>query len=161
MILQQSNWRVRAACRDVDPDQLFVQGADQRRAKVVCLACPVRTECLAEALDRRVEFGVWGGMTERERRALLRRRPEVPSWWELLDAARRQHQALDHDDELGPCGLVGAADDVDGGVDGAVVGRLDRAAGVGAVTGAVTGAGRAGAVAGHAGDGITAALRAR
>jgi WhiB family redox-sensing transcriptional regulator len=36
-----------------------------------------------------MEFGVWGGMTERERRALLRRRPDVTSWRELLDAARR------------------------------------------------------------------------
>jgi WhiB family redox-sensing transcriptional regulator len=51
----------------------------------------VRTECLADALDNRVEFGVWGGMTERERRALLRRRPGIKSWRGLLDAARREH----------------------------------------------------------------------
>ena len=37
-------------------------------------------ECLAEALDNRTEFGVWGGMTERERRALLRKRPDISSW---------------------------------------------------------------------------------
>ena len=37
-------------------------------------------ECLAEALDNRTEFGVWGGMTERERRALLKRRPDITSW---------------------------------------------------------------------------------
>ena len=61
------------------------------KAKLVCVACPVRTECLAEALDNRIEFGVWGGMTERERRALLRRRPDVTSWRELLEDARRQH----------------------------------------------------------------------
>jgi WhiB family redox-sensing transcriptional regulator len=53
------------------------------------MGCPVRTECLADALDHRVEFGVWGGMTERERRALLRRRPDVMSWRSLLDAAKR------------------------------------------------------------------------
>jgi WhiB family redox-sensing transcriptional regulator len=47
---------------------------------------------LAEALDNRIEFGVWGGMTERERRALLRRRPDVDSWRELLDEARRTYQ---------------------------------------------------------------------
>ena len=41
------------------------------------MGCVVRTECLADALDNRVEFGVWGGMTERERRALLKRRPNV------------------------------------------------------------------------------------
>jgi len=42
---------------------------------------------LSDALDNRVEFGVWGGMTERERRALLRRRPEVESWYEHLIVA--------------------------------------------------------------------------
>ena len=46
----------------------------------MCTGCPVRLECLADALDNRMDFGVWGGMTERERRALLRRRPEVRSW---------------------------------------------------------------------------------
>ena len=64
----------------LDPDSLFVQGAAQNRAKPICVGCPVRTECLADALDNRIEFGVWGGMTERERRALLRRRPNVTSW---------------------------------------------------------------------------------
>lgn len=87
----QADWRTVAKCRDADPDVLFVQGAEQHRAKRVCMGCPVRTECLAEALDNRVEFGVWGGMTERERRALLRRRTEVTDWWRLLESARRQH----------------------------------------------------------------------
>jgi WhiB family redox-sensing transcriptional regulator len=87
-----AKWGSRAACRQADPDSLFVQGAAQNRAKNVCLGCPVRTECLADALDNRVEFGVWGGMTERERRALLRRRPEVKSWSRLLEAARRRHE---------------------------------------------------------------------
>lgn len=72
----------------MDPDELFVQGAAQNRAKVVCATCPVRTECLADALDNRVEYGVWGGMTERERRALLRKRPEVDSWRQVLEEAR-------------------------------------------------------------------------
>lgn len=72
----------------MDPDELFVQGAAQNRAKVVCATCPVRTECLADALDNKVEYGVWGGMTERERRALLRRRPEVRSWRQVLEAKR-------------------------------------------------------------------------
>ncbi|ACU34205.1 MULTISPECIES: WhiB family transcriptional regulator [Actinosynnema] len=88
---QQGDWRIKAACRDGEPDQLFVRGAEQRKVKVVCLGCPVRTECLAEALDNRIEFGVWGGMTERERRALLKRRPDVTSWLELLDSARTDH----------------------------------------------------------------------
>jgi WhiB family redox-sensing transcriptional regulator len=60
------SWRV----HDRNPDALFVQGAAQHRAKICAVFCDVRTECLAEALDSKVEFGVWGGMTERERRAI-------------------------------------------------------------------------------------------
>ena len=87
-----NEWSSRGACRTADPDALFVQGAAQNRAKAVCLGCPVRTECLADALDHRIEFGVWGGMTERERRALLRRRPNVQSWRRLLETARAEQQ---------------------------------------------------------------------
>jgi WhiB family redox-sensing transcriptional regulator len=87
-----AEWSAQAACRASDPDTLFVQGAAQNRAKAICMGCVVRTECLADALDNRVEFGVWGGMTERERRALLRRRPDVTSWRELLENARGQYE---------------------------------------------------------------------
>jgi len=83
-----SAWAAQAACRTSDPDTLFVQGAAQNRAKAICSGCVVRTDCLADALDNRVEFGVWGGMTERERRALLRRRPNVFSWRNLLQTAQ-------------------------------------------------------------------------
>jgi len=84
-------WGEAAKCRNSDPDALFVQGAQQHEAKRLCRACPVRTECLAEALDERIEFGVWGGTTERERRALLRCRPNVVSWRDLLETAREEH----------------------------------------------------------------------
>ncbi len=87
-------WAERGACRDVDPDSLFVPGAAQHRAKRVCASCPVRMECLTEALDNRMEFGIWGGMTERERRSLLRRRPDVVSWRPLLDASAVRSAAL-------------------------------------------------------------------
>ena len=87
-----ADWTARAACKGTDPDELFVQGAAQNRAKLICRGCPVRTECLADALDNRIEFGVWGGMTERERRALLRRRPDVISWRELLESARNHYE---------------------------------------------------------------------
>lgn len=90
--VEVADWRHRGACRTHDPDRLFVTGAAQRQAKIVCRGCPVRLRCLAEALDRRIEFGVWGGMTERERRALLHRRPDVRNWAELLEGAA-QHQA--------------------------------------------------------------------
>lgn len=86
------HWAGQAACRGSDPDALFVQGAAQNRAKAICMGCQVRTECLADALDNRVEFGVWGGMTERERRALLRRRPNVTSWRRLLETAQSEFE---------------------------------------------------------------------
>lgn len=85
------DWAAQGSCRTGDPDVLFVQGAEQNRAKAMCMGCPVRTECLADALDNRVEFGVWGGMTERERRALLKKRPNVTSWRRLLEQARAEH----------------------------------------------------------------------
>jgi WhiB family redox-sensing transcriptional regulator len=87
------DWSSKAACNEARPDELFVRGAAQHRAKLLCSGCPVRTECLAEALDGRVEWGVWGGMTERERRALLRRRPNVTSWRRLLRTAMEDHRA--------------------------------------------------------------------
>ena len=87
-----NDWAAHAACRTTDPDTLFVQGAAQNRVKAICLGCTVRTECLADALDNGVEFGVWGGMTERERRALLRRRPNVTSWRLLLEAAHGEFE---------------------------------------------------------------------
>ncbi|MDP9442832.1 MAG: WhiB family transcriptional regulator [Actinomycetota bacterium] len=87
------DWTTQAACKSGKPDELFVRGAAQNQAKQICQACPVRTECLAEALDNNMEWGVWGGLTERERRALLRRRPNVTSWRTLLEAAQAEHAA--------------------------------------------------------------------
>ncbi|MFK0143257.1 WhiB family transcriptional regulator [Streptomyces murinus] len=92
MATRHEEWEERAACRTADPDELFVEGVAQNSAKALCNGCPVRTECLAHALDAREEFGIWGGMTERERRALLRRRPTVTSWCHLLEAARAAHE---------------------------------------------------------------------
>ena len=84
------DWAPLGSCSKSDPDALFVQGAAQQTAKVVCQRCPVIAECLADALDNRTEFGVWGGMTERERRALLKRRPNITSWAALFMQARNQ-----------------------------------------------------------------------
>ncbi|MGW5652591.1 WhiB family transcriptional regulator [Streptomyces humi] len=67
---------------------MFAEGTAQNDAKSVCAGCPVRLECLAHALDHREEHGVWGAMTERERRALLRSRPAVKSWAEIFRSAR-------------------------------------------------------------------------
>lgn len=74
--LLDENWAERAACAGID-DALFVRSALQHEAKKICKTCPVRAECLLEALDNRIEWGVWGGLTESERRTLLKRRPNI------------------------------------------------------------------------------------
>lgn len=83
MTVHGDDWTLRAKCRGT-ADALFPEAADQKRARSVCMGCPVRLECLAEALDNRIEWGVWGGMTERERRLLLRQRTDVRSWRSAL-----------------------------------------------------------------------------
>ena len=85
-------WAQYGTCSGADPDALFVQGAAQQQAKQVCMGCPVIAECLADSLDNHTEFGVWGGMTERERRALLKRRPHVTSWRALFEADRARRE---------------------------------------------------------------------
>jgi WhiB family transcriptional regulator, redox-sensing transcriptional regulator len=96
---EKADWRTAARCHTATAEDLFVTGAAQREARAFCRPCPVRTECLAHALDQRVEWGVWGGLTERERRALLLSRPDVTSWHDLLttarDAQRRAATATD------------------------------------------------------------------
>jgi WhiB family redox-sensing transcriptional regulator len=82
-------WASRALCVE-DPDGLFVTGAAQLKAAALCRHCPVVQECGAEALDNRVEFGIWGGMTERQRRALLQHHPEVVSWSTFLSERRKR-----------------------------------------------------------------------
>lgn len=77
----------KVACRAVDPEEFFGGAAQQSRVKSVCTGCRVRVVCLAEALDNRMDFGVWGGMTARERGALLRQRPDVRSWRMVLERA--------------------------------------------------------------------------
>jgi WhiB family redox-sensing transcriptional regulator len=81
--MHQEDWTMRAKCRGHE-DDLFPEAAEQKRARLICSGCPVRSQCLAEALDNRIEWGVWGGMTERERRQLLRQRGDVTSWARLL-----------------------------------------------------------------------------
>lgn len=96
-IVQTDDWTLDARCRGM-ADALFPEGKDQKRARIVCMGCPVRAVCLAEALDNRIEWGVWGGLTERERRQLLRQRPDVTSWLAVLkaatDAASPAHDTL-------------------------------------------------------------------
>lgn len=76
-IIDATNWTAFRECRSEHPDERFVQGAEQNKAKLICQSCLVKTECLGEAIDNLIEWGVWGGMTERERRAMLKKRSEV------------------------------------------------------------------------------------
>jgi WhiB family redox-sensing transcriptional regulator len=78
-------WVAKGLCRAKDPDELFVTGAAQRRAAIICRHCPVMQQCAADALDNQVEYGIWGGMTERQRRALLKQHPDVVSWADFFN----------------------------------------------------------------------------
>jgi WhiB family transcriptional regulator, redox-sensing transcriptional regulator len=68
-------WRAQAQCRDLDPNIFFPYAGQFReieRAKAICNGCPVRQECLDYANTTRQRIGVWGGMTDRERRRYRR-----------------------------------------------------------------------------------------
>lgn len=72
---QERAWQQRANCMGVDPDLFFPErGASTREAKAVCRGCVVREECLEYALAHGEKFGIWGGLSERERRRLRRQR---------------------------------------------------------------------------------------
>jgi WhiB family transcriptional regulator, redox-sensing transcriptional regulator len=69
------DWAERARCRGVDPEAFFVRGTAHAKAAVrLCQGCPVQEPCLEYALEEQIDFGVWGGLTERQRRSLQRRR---------------------------------------------------------------------------------------
>ena len=68
-------WQERANCLGVDPDLFFPErGASTREAKGVCRSCEVRVDCLEYALAHGEKFGIWGGLSERERRRVRRQR---------------------------------------------------------------------------------------
>jgi WhiB family redox-sensing transcriptional regulator len=68
-------WRQTARCRGVDPEIFHpISDEDAEEARAICLLCPVREACLEYALTVREKSGVWGGLTERERRRVLRQR---------------------------------------------------------------------------------------
>ena len=76
--LFDDDWRAAAACRDMETDIFFPESDEEAGpAKAVCARCPVIEPCLSFALANRQEQGVWGGMTETERRRLRRRRQEA------------------------------------------------------------------------------------
>jgi WhiB family redox-sensing transcriptional regulator len=73
-ITEERPWVVFSACRSADPEEFFPTTKEQEdRALAICATCPVRIECLEYALEARERFGIWGGLTDKQRRRLLRR----------------------------------------------------------------------------------------
>jgi len=71
----EPTWHDFANCLGVDPDLFFPErGASTKEAKEVCRGCVVREDCLEYALQNGEKFGIWGGMSERERRRIRRQR---------------------------------------------------------------------------------------
>lgn len=67
------DWADEARCLVAEPDTFFPEkGGSTREAKRICSGCPVKTECLEYALENDERFGIWGGLSERERRKLRR-----------------------------------------------------------------------------------------
>ena len=72
---EERRWQERANCLGVDPDLFFPEhGASTKEAKGVCRGCEVRAECLEYALRHGEKFGIWGCLSERERRRVRRQR---------------------------------------------------------------------------------------
>jgi WhiB family transcriptional regulator, redox-sensing transcriptional regulator len=70
----EQGWQERALCAETDPEAFFPEkGGSTREAKKICTGCEVRAECLEYALSKDERFGIWGGLSERERRRLRRR----------------------------------------------------------------------------------------
>ncbi len=68
------DWQERALCSQTDPEAFFPEkGGSTKDAKRICGRCEVTDDCLAYAFDQDIRFGVWGGMSERERRKAKRR----------------------------------------------------------------------------------------
>ncbi len=76
-------WQYRAACRGEDSNMFFAPNyferkeekeAREAKAKAICATCPVRAECLDYALRTREPHGIWGGLNEAERKAMIRER---------------------------------------------------------------------------------------
>jgi WhiB family transcriptional regulator, redox-sensing transcriptional regulator len=79
-------WQMFANCLGTDPDLFFPErGASTKEAKAVCQGCVVREDCLEYALANGEKFGIWGGLSERGRRRIIRQR--------ALARAQQSHRA--------------------------------------------------------------------
>lgn len=79
-LAEQAEWQDGALCAQTDPEAFFPEkGGSTREAKQVCLACDVKAQCLEYALARQERFGIWGGLSERERRRLQSKEEVIAS----------------------------------------------------------------------------------
>lgn len=70
-LINDTDWHANGLCSQTDPEAFFPEkGGSTREAKKVCKGCDVRPECLEEAMQSEDRFGIWGGLSERERRRL-------------------------------------------------------------------------------------------
>lgn len=75
LAIDELSWQDYANCRGADADLFFPErGASTRRAKAICGACEVKKDCLDYAIRHGEKFGIWGGLSERERRRIRRQR---------------------------------------------------------------------------------------
>lgn len=75
LAIDDLSWQDYANCRGADADLFFPErGASTRKAKAICGACEVKYECLEFAITHSEKFGIWGGLSERERRAIRKER---------------------------------------------------------------------------------------
>ena len=78
LVLDKLSWQDFANCSGADQDLFFPErGASTRKAKAICGACTVKGECLESAITQGERFGIWGGLSERERRKIRRQRALV------------------------------------------------------------------------------------
>lgn len=71
--IDEEEWQDRALCAQTDPEAFFPEkGGSTREAKRICQGCEVKADCLEYALHNDERFGIWGGLSERERRRLKR-----------------------------------------------------------------------------------------
>ena len=76
----ENEWMARGLCTSIPPAMFFPSdGAGVEVARKICATCPVQQECLEHALVNRIDHGVWGGCSERERRRILKRRRSAQS----------------------------------------------------------------------------------
>jgi WhiB family redox-sensing transcriptional regulator len=75
-----ASWMAEGNCREIHPSVFFPSdGVGVEVARQICATCPVKAPCLEYALRNRIDHGVWGGASERERRRILRQRRIAPS----------------------------------------------------------------------------------